>query len=333
MNLSEILNKLIFSFQLKRLIGLISLFSLISCGGGGGTTPQNVAPISNNDDANPAVADMPQPADAINFSVQSVRKLDSDGANSGLNTYDLIRDFGGTNPIESPDLYLLNHPEVPHIYEDFDADIGNHFVFISHRDIDRDRDRYDITDRQRNEIKTYSSSEDAVKGYEDETMLFTWRFKIEDGMEVSRNFSHFFQLKAVGAEDSHPIVTFTGNESSGEDGLEVRWANQQNGEVNGEALARVDWSKVTGEWLEAYVRATFSDSGNLRIILRRQRDDQMLFDIDQSNLDMWRGTDSDHFVRPKWGIYRSLADASNLRADEEIVRFANFEVSKLQPAE
>ena len=65
-------------------------------------------------------------------------------------------------------------------------------------------------------------------------------------------------------------------------------------------------------------------------MLTRMRDEQILFDIDRSGLDMWRGLDSDHFVRPKWGIYRSLRDADNLRPEEEIVRFANFEVSKLE---
>ena len=322
------------AFSLKRFlrltVNLLATISLVSCGGGASTTPQTAASTASN--IGP-IADVAQPADALNFSVQSVRTLNADGANTGLNTYDLIRDFGGPNPIESPDLYLLNHPEVPHIYEDFDASIGNHFVFTAHRDIDRDRDRYEITDRQRNEIKSYTSSEDAVKGYEDETMLFTWRFKIEEDMEVSRNFSHFFQLKAVGGEDSQPIITFTGSESSGEDGLEVRWANQVNSQVTGQVLDRVGWSEVTGEWLEAYVRASFSDTGNIRIMLTRMSDEQVLFDIDRSGLDMWRGLDNDHFVRPKWGIYRSLRDADNLRPEEEVVRFANFEVSKLQPTQ
>jgi len=45
---------------------------------------------------------------------------------------------------------------------------------------------------------------------------------------------------------------------------------------------------------------------------------------------MWRGTAGDHFVRPKWGIYRSLAEKEDLRIDEEVVRFANFEVEKVR---
>ena len=263
--------------------------------------------------------------DSLTYTLQSTRRLDADGVDSGLSAYDLIRAFGGRNPIESPDLYPLNHPEVEHIVEGFDDVIGNHFIFKSHRDIDRDRDRYATTDRQRNEIKTYNSSEEAVKGYENETMIFTWKFKIDAGMEVSKKFSHFFQLKAVGGPDGQPIVSFTGNERSGEDGIEVRHIDERAGSV----LARADWSEVTGEWVEAYVRATFADEGDLRIILTRLTDGEVILDIDETNLDMWRGTDSEHIVRPKWGIYRSLDDSDNLRPEEEIVRFANFEVQKV----
>jgi hypothetical protein len=32
-----------------------------------------------------------------------------------------------------------------------------------------------------------------------------------------------------------------------------------------------------------------------------------------------------------YGIYRSILDKDNLRADEEIVRFANFSISEVMP--
>ena len=57
---------------------------------------------------------------------------------------------------------------------------------------------------------------------------------------------------------------------------------------------------------------------------------EVVFDISEQGLDMWRGTAGDHFVRPKWGIYRSLAAKEDLRADEEVVRFADFEVEKVR---
>ena len=284
--------------------------------GGGGSTPPDPSP--------PPVADRP-PTDTASYDVLTTRTLDADGDLSGLDAYDLIRAFGGPNPIEAPDLYAINHPGVPHIYEDSDATVGNHFVFIIHRDIDIDRDRTDITDRQRNEIKTYSGSEEAVKGFENETFIYRWKFRIDADMEVSRRFTHFFQLKAVGGPDSHPILTISGAERSSEDGIEVRYSPLQDDTI----LERRNWSLVTGEWLEAYCRVTFAETGDLRLIVTRISDDDVIFDIDERGLDLWRGEEPSHFVRPKWGIYRSILDQDNLRPEEENVRFANFSVSEV----
>ena len=301
-----------------RLSVLFALLALGGCSQGGGSP----APVDT-----PPPIDLPPPSDEVPFTVLTTRTLDADGDMVGLDAYDLIRDFGGPNPIEAPDLYPINHPGVRHIYEDYDPDIGNHFVFISHRDIDIDRDRVENDDRQRNEIKTYASSEEAVKGFENETFIYRWKFKINASMEVSTRFTHLFQLKAVGGEDSHPILTISGAERSGADGIEVRYSPLQADTI----LDREVWSMVTGEWLEAYCRVTFADSGDLRLIVTRMSDDAVIFDLDERGLDLWRGEDPSHFVRPKWGIYRSILDWDNLRPDEESVRFANFSVSEVMP--
>ena len=95
-------------------------------------------------------------------------------------------------------------------------------------------------------------------------------------------------------------------------------------------LARTDRAKVEGRWLTAYVRATFSEDGDFRMIIVDESVQEVIFDISEQGIDMWRGTSGDHFVRPKWGIYRSLAAKEDLRADEEVVRFANFEVEKVR---
>jgi hypothetical protein len=299
------------------------LLVLVGCssGGGGSPTPPIVTP--------PPVTG--PPTDEVQFTVLTNRTLDADGDQIGLDAYDLIRDFGGDyvpGPIEAPDLYPINHPAVRHIYEDSDATVGNHFVFIIHRDIDIDRDRVENDDRQRNEIKTYDKSEEAVKGFENETFIYRWKFRINADMEVSTRFSHFFQLKAVGGDSSQPILTISGAERSGEDGIEVRYSPLQQDTI----LERQNWAMVTGEWLEAYCRVTFSESGDLRLIVTRMRDDEVIFNIDETGLDLWRGEDASHFVRPKWGIYRSILDLDNLRPDEETVRFANFSVSEVMPA-
>ncbi len=301
---------------------MAGLLGLAACGSGGSGSATVSPPPSPPP---PPPSGGTTPVDSATYTTQTTRTLDADGDGVGLSAYDLIRAFGGPNPIEAPDLYPVNHPGVEHIFEDFDATIGNHFVFIIHRDVDIDRDRTSITDRQRNEIKTYASSEEAVKGFENETFVYTWKFRINADMEVSTRFSHFFQLKAVGGSDSQPILTISGAERSGEDGIEVRHSPLTDTTI----LQRMPWNMVTGEWVEVYVRATFADSAELRLIATRMRDGAVIFDIDESGLDLWRGTSASHFVRPKWGIYRSILDRDNLRPDEENVRFANFSVSEV----
>ena len=311
------------------LIGLLLSVCFASCGGGGGGASAVPVVVSGSGDnsgsGSGSSSEQNLPEDEEQFDSLSLRTLSADGEGQ-VDTYDLIKNFAGPNPIEAPDLYEINHPGSPHIFEATDQDVGDHFVFVIHRDEDRDRDRLDITDRQRNEIKTYDKSEDAVKAYEDEVMIYRWKFKIESGISLTTRFSHFFQLKAVGGDDSMPIITLTGNVQSGDDGFEIRHSPLS----STTDLARTDRDKVEGRWLTAYVRATFSEEGDLRMIIVDEATQEVIFDISEQGLDMWRGTAGDHFVRPKWGIYRSLAEKEDLRDEEEVVRFANFEVEKVR---
>ena len=310
---------------------LLAVF-FVSCGGGGGGAPAAPLAVGGNGDNSGSGSgsgsgsnEQSLPEDEEQFDSLSLRTLSADGEGQ-VDTYDLIKNFAGPNPIEAPDLYEINHPGSPHIFEATDQDVGDHFVFVIHRDDDRDRDRLDVTDRQRNEIKTYDKSDDAVKAYEDEIMIYRWKFKIESGISLTTRFSHFFQLKAVGGDDSMPILTLTGNIQSGDDGFEVRHSPLS----STTDLARTDRDKVEGRWLTAYVRATFSEEGDLRMIIVDETAKEVVFDIAKQGLDMWRGTEADHFVRPKWGIYRSLAEKENLRIDEEVVRFTDFQIEKVR---
>ena len=154
------------------LISTVLVVFFVSCGGGGGA-PAAPTVVSGSDDTTGAGSgsgsdssnEQSLPEDEEQFDSLSLRTLSADGEGQ-VDTYDLIKNFAGPNPIEAPDLYEVNHPGLPHIFEATDQEVGDHFVFVIHRDEDRDRDRLDITDRQRNEIKTYDKSEDAVKAYE-----------------------------------------------------------------------------------------------------------------------------------------------------------------------
>lgn len=260
------------------------------------------------------------------YEIRSSVTLVADGP-EGKDTYKIIRKALGSKAIEAPDLYgNKNHRDEPHITEDIDDEVGAHFVFKIHRDQDWDRDKYPkTTDRQRNEIKSYKESSHKVIGRKGETMSFQWKFKMAEGMEVSKKFTHLFQLKPVDGLDSQPLSTITARETGGKDVIEIRYAAVDKSEV----VARYDnLQAVQGVWLTAYCRATFGDNGSLYYSVTKPDGTEILH-LDMQNVQMWRSGNT--LMRPKWGIYRSLLDKSNLRADEEVVRFANFMINKLKP--
>lgn len=81
------------------------------------------------------------------------------------------------------------------------------FVFHSHVDLDNDRCR--VFDRVRTEIKTYAPSPDHLKGFYGEIVSYSWDFRLDAQFQPATSFTHLFQVKAVGGEDSQPFITIT----------------------------------------------------------------------------------------------------------------------------
>lgn len=235
-------------------------------------------------------------------------------------TYDLISSAlaPGANPIEVPDCGHTSFGE--HIDELFDADLNaNVFRFFMH--VAEDDDRCINFDRQRNEIKTYASSPDHLKGIEDEVVEYKWKFKLDAGFQSSPKFTHIHQLKAVGgSEASHPIITLTTRKGS-PDELELR-----HGETTSSVkLLETDLAPFLGVWCEAIELVTYGENGTYAITIKKVSDQTTLLTYSNSDIRMWR-TDTD-FVRPKWGIYRSLEFEDDLR-DEEVL-FNDFSIEEL----
>ena len=267
--------------------------------------------------------------------------LNSDGPNNGLDSYALIRKEYGRKAIESPDLYTSNHTQTKHIIEATDDQVGNHFVFLAHRDHDNDRDKGQ-TDRQRNEIKVYDKSSPTLKGFEDETLQYRWYLKFGEDFEFSKNFTHFFQIKAKNISkkrkknggDSSPIITLSAADlSNGRTEYQLR--HNAGIDINGNKtktskLLRGDISLVSGQWLEVFTQITYAEEGHLIFKIKNLESGAIIAHVEEHGLDLWRGEGKLDFVRPKWGIYRSLKNQESLRGDEEIARFANFTITKMQ---
>ncbi|MDO5969766.1 T9SS type A sorting domain-containing protein [Flavivirga aquimarina] len=242
--------------------------------------------------------------------------LNADGLG---NTYSLITSVlaPGHNPIEVPD---CNHAVFgEHIDEVFDSELNTH-VFRFHIHTATDNDRCINFDRQRNEIKSYDKSPDNLLGIEDEMVVYKWKFKLDAGFQSSPNFTHIHQLKSVGGSlASMPMYTLTTRKGS-PDQLELRYA-----ETNSQTtLLKTDLSTFKGTWVEVTEVIKYGASGTYNIVIKRVSDNATLFSYSNNNIINWRsGAD---FVRPKWGIYRSLNNAQDLR--DETVLFANFSVEE-----
>jgi len=282
---------------------------------------------------------MPIAAHASDFTARHETVLKADGPDQGLNSYALIRQAFGKKSIESPGLYPSNHFDVPHILEDTDEIVGPHFVFLAHRDEDHDRNK-GATDRQRNEIKAYDKSDRNLLAYKNDIMQYRWKFKIEDDFEVSKSFTHFFQIKAKNTKgrgkknggDQYPVLTLSGvDRGSAGNQFQLRYSPGlgPNGEkARSEKLIREDMSRFTGQWIEFFMQIDFREDGNFDFTAKNIETGEQLVDYQKDNVDMWRGENKRDFSRPKWGVYRSLKDKDSLRAEEERVRFADLSIAK-----
>ena len=247
-------------------------------------------------------------------------------ADGRTDTYALIAGALGGNPIEHGD---CAHPEFgPHITQEWDDILGKH-IFVFHIHVTPDNDRCLKFDRQRNEIKAYGKSPSYLKGFWGETVTYRWRFKLDEGFQPSKNFTHIHQLKGVGGNDSKPVIALTPRISD-PNVLEIGYGDSTG---NKTIVASSPLSLFKGAWVEVYEKVTYGYQSNLRpsgftgsywIELRDLMSGDLLLSYEDAKLDLWRP--GFEFVRPKWGIYRSLNSKEYLR--DEQVRFDQFCLGK-----
>ena len=235
-------------------------------------------------------------------------------------TYALITSVlaPGYNPIETPD---CNHTEFGnHIDEVYDEILQKH-VFQFHIHPTPDNDRCINFDRQRNEIKTYDQSPENLLGSENETVIYTWKFKLAEGFQSSPKFTHIHQLKSVGGNySSMPMYTLTTRKSN-PDRLELRYAETDQ-QIT---LKQTDLAPLINRWITVRETIQYSTNGHYTIELTDVISGVSLFTYTNENSINWRP--AAEFVRPKWGVYRSLIYSEDLR--DEIVRFADFQIIEM----
>lgn len=239
-------------------------------------------------------------------------------ANGPGNTYELINSVlaPGAEAEETPDTFDPAFGR--HIAEVWDAELGK-YVFEFYVHVSNPNELQDIstgdTDRQRCEIKTYAPSPDNMKGVSGETVVYKWRFRLPVGFQPSSSFTHIHQIKAVGGDDSMPLITIT-----------VRKASPNRIELihnNVTKLTTADLSLFTGNWVEATERVKIdSIHGTYSITIKNVSTGATILSCSNNDLMTIRATND--FIRPKWGVYRSIVNLQDLR--DEAVRFNSFSI-------
>jgi hypothetical protein len=240
--------------------------------------------------------------------------LSATGAGSAYDLINAVFAPSGGNACEPPDCAHTEFGE--HITQVYDSELGK-YVFAFHIHVRPDNDRCQKFDRERNEIKTYASSPSFQKGFYGDRVRYEWSFKLPSGFKPSSSFTHLHQVKAVGGDDDMPIVTITARKAS-PNRIELKHDNEI-------IVAQANLSEFTGQWIKV-VENIFVDSvhGSLSMIITKVANGDTVLSYENSDLKMIRS--SNDFIRPKWGIYRSLLDSANLR--DETLYFTEFVVVK-----
>lgn len=254
----------------------------------------------------------------LSLLVKSQTVLEADGPG---NTYELINSVlaPGYTAVENPECV---HPEFGrHIAEIWDSDLQK-YVFVFYIHVTPDNDRCINFDRQRVEIKTYEPSPENLKGKSGETVVYKWQFKLPDGFQPSSSFTHIHQVKAVNGDDDDPVFVLTARKGS-PNKLELNY--YESSDLAQVRLTSADLSLFKGKWVEATERIKVdSADGSYSINIQDSQTGNTILSYSNSKLRTIR-PDND-FIRPKWGIYRSLLNSSDLR--DEAVRFSYFSIAE-----
>lgn len=269
---------------------------------------------------------------------QTAGVLVADG--NSEDTYRLIRSCGYEE--EVPD-NSRDHASAPfrHITQQKDDVLGKPvFVFHIHAAIDDDRGIANITDRQRNEIKTGPKSPASLVAQEGETLVMKWKFKLPAGMKTTTKFTHIHQLKGIDnkagtADVGLPLMTLTCYTSGSRQVMRLRYEDRTargGAAQNTSTLRETDLAPFLGQWVEAEEVARFGSNGAYRIVIRRISDGKELLNYSNNSLDMWRTSSAG--LRPKWGIYRYIGEDRSWQGqlrDEQLL-FADFSITKGEPS-
>jgi hypothetical protein len=189
------------------------------------------------------------------------------------------------------------HPGRKYIYVEDD-----HYRFDIYKN---DRDSTGDNDRQRTESKGMVAGGTALKMKNGETWTISYEMYMPSSLHGTSKFTHIFQLKTPATNDG-PWVTLDLGRSGSTETFRAR-AYSTSGTPD---IASTNLSPLRDKWITIEWTFTPGSKGKARFVCRNGTGSSapVVVDHSLSNVNM---PDQGDYVRPKWGIYRSIKSASS----------------------
>jgi hypothetical protein len=189
------------------------------------------------------------------------------------------------------------HPGRKYIYVEDD-----HYRFDIYKD---DRDSTGGGDRQRTESKGMVDDGSVLKMHDNETWTISYEMFMPTTLHGTSKFSHIFQLKTP-ATNGGPWVTLDLGRNGSTERLRAR-AYSTSGAPD---IAATDLAPLRNKWITVEWTFKIGSKGTARFVARNGTGSSAPVVVDHSLSNVNIPAQGD-YVRPKWGIYRSVESASS----------------------
>lgn len=296
-------------------------------------TPEKpVIPEKPNDDNNtPTNPPGPQ---TQKFELQGSMQATSDLVGKDFNEIHKYMRTKGWDYSEHPNSSEDDHFNGIHCEVVYDSSISQHvFKFTNHANAEvLDGDRGKLEDRQRNEMKSQTSSAwYKLNGNWDEWQKLEWKFRIPKGYQPSTSFCHIHQLKAQEGNNSYPVITITlrSNSNGSNRRVQVIHTGDKSSTTKGTIIDNLPLEDFEDQWIQVTTQMHYTHSGTFKIKMERISDGKVLVEKSFSDIDMWRKAAIS--IRNKFGIYRSFGRKMESKSDrptngikDETLQLADF---------
>ena len=274
------------------------------------------------------------------YTLESSMQADASLLGKDYNAINQYMHRFGWDYTENPNFSDIDDKNGIHCKVEYDNDIAQYvFQFFIHANNEvLDGDRGKLIDRQRNEMKSQTSSAwYKINGNWDERQKLSWKFRIPKKFRPSTNFCHIHQLKAQEGNNGAPLITITPRCDG--DGSNRRMQVIHTGDVpsasKGTIIDNLPLSDFEGQWVQVETEMHYTHHGSFKIKMTRINDGKILVDKSFNDIDLWRkGAVS---IRNKFGIYRSygktltgFTDRPTNGIKDESLMLADFKVYEAQ---